>query len=74
MDPTVHRLEHPGARIRPTDRAPLLPRGSTPLRLHPARLHLSVFQTREDPQPTSEFVAVCPCPDGLMQDGTQEGG
>jgi hypothetical protein len=35
---------------------------------------LSVFRTREDPQPTSEFVAACPCPDGLMQDGTQEGG
>jgi hypothetical protein len=24
--------------------------------------------------PTSEFYAVCPCPDGLMQDGTQEEG
>jgi hypothetical protein len=35
---------------------------------------LSVFRTREDPQPTSKFVAACPCPDGLMQDGTQEGG
>ena len=35
---------------------------------------LSTFWTREDPQPTSEFVAACPCPDGLMQDGTQEGG
>jgi hypothetical protein len=35
---------------------------------------LSAFRTREDPQPTSEFVAACPCPDGLMQDGTQEGG
>jgi hypothetical protein len=34
---------------------------------------LSAFRTREDPQPTSEFVAVCPCPDGLMQDGTQAG-
>jgi hypothetical protein len=34
---------------------------------------LSVFRTREDRQPTSEFVAACPCPDGLMQDGTQEG-
>jgi hypothetical protein len=33
---------------------------------------LSTFRTREDPQPTSEFVATCPCPDGLMQDGTQE--
>jgi hypothetical protein len=34
---------------------------------------LSAFRTREDRQPTSEFVAACPCPDGLMQDGTQEG-
>jgi hypothetical protein len=34
---------------------------------------LSVFRTREDRQPTSKFVAVCPCSDGLMQDGTQEG-
>jgi hypothetical protein len=24
-----------------------------------------------DPQPTSEFYAACPCPDGLMQDETQ---
>jgi hypothetical protein len=30
-----------------------------------ARL-LSAFWTREDPQPASEFVAACPCPDGLM--------
>jgi hypothetical protein len=37
-------------------------------------LQLSAFRTREDPQPTSEFVAACPCQDGLMQDGTQEGG
>jgi hypothetical protein len=37
-------------------------------------IYLSTFRTREDPQPTSEFVVVCPCPDGLMQDGTQEGG
>jgi hypothetical protein len=29
---------------------------------------------REDPQPTNEFDVVCPCPDGLMQDETQEGG
>jgi hypothetical protein len=35
---------------------------------------LSVFRTREDPQPTSEFDAACPCPDVLMQDETQEGG
>jgi hypothetical protein len=31
------------------------------------------FWTREDRQPTSKFFAACPCPDGLMQDGTQEG-
>jgi hypothetical protein len=36
--------------------------------------HVSAFRTREDPQSTSEFVVACPCPDGLMQDGTQEGG
>jgi hypothetical protein len=35
--------------------------------------NLSVFRTREVRQPTSEFVVACPCPDGLMQDGTQEG-
>jgi hypothetical protein len=35
---------------------------------------LSAFRTREDPQPTSEFVAACPCLDGLMQDGTQARG
>jgi hypothetical protein len=35
---------------------------------------LSAFWIREDPQPTSEFYAACPCPDGLMQDGTQGGG
>jgi hypothetical protein len=34
---------------------------------------MSAFRTREDSQPTSEFVVVCPCPDGLMQDGTQGG-
>jgi hypothetical protein len=34
---------------------------------------MSAFWTREDPQPTSEFDAACPCPDGLMQDGTQGG-
>jgi hypothetical protein len=32
------------------------------------------FWTREDPRPTSEFDAASPCPDGLMQDGTQGGG
>jgi hypothetical protein len=36
--------------------------------------HLSAFRTREDRQPTSEFIAACPCPDGLMQDGTQAEG
>jgi hypothetical protein len=35
---------------------------------------LSTFRTHEDPQPTIEFDATCPCPDGLMQDETQEGG
>jgi hypothetical protein len=34
---------------------------------------MSAFRTREDRQPTSKFVAACPCPNGLMQDGTQEG-
>jgi hypothetical protein len=34
---------------------------------------LLAFRTREDRQPTSKFVVACPCPDGLMQDGTQEG-
>jgi hypothetical protein len=37
-------------------------------------LYVSAFRTREDRQPTSEFVVACPCPDGLMQDGTQAGG
>jgi hypothetical protein len=32
---------------------------------------LSAFRTHEDRQPTSKLVAACPCPDGLMQDGTQ---
>jgi hypothetical protein len=35
--------------------------------------NMSAFRTREDRQPTSKFVVACPCPDGLMQDGTQEG-
>jgi hypothetical protein len=36
---------------------------------------LSAFRTRgPSTGPTSEFCAVCPCPDGLMQDGTQEEG
>jgi hypothetical protein len=33
---------------------------------------VSAFRTREVRQPTSEFVAACPCPDRLMQDGTQK--
>jgi hypothetical protein len=36
-------------------------------------IKLSAFRTRENRQPTSKFVAACLCPDGLMQDGTQEG-
>jgi hypothetical protein len=36
--------------------------------------YLLMFWTCEDPRQTSGFVAACPCPDGLMQDGTQEGG
>jgi hypothetical protein len=35
---------------------------------------MSAFWTHEDPQPTSEFDAECPYPDGLMQDETREGG
>jgi hypothetical protein len=38
-----------------------------------SRPPLSAFRTHEDRQPTSEFVVACPCPDGLMQDETQEG-
>jgi hypothetical protein len=37
------------------------------------RRDVSTFRTREVRQTTSEFVAACPCPDGLMQDETQEG-
>jgi hypothetical protein len=36
-------------------------------------LQVSAFWTREDRQLISKFVVACPCPDGLMQDGTQEG-
>jgi hypothetical protein len=36
-------------------------------------LDVLAFRTRKDRQPTSKFVAACPCPDGLMQDGTREG-
>jgi hypothetical protein len=45
--------------------------------LYPPCCHiciLSEFRTREDRQPTSEFIVACPYPDGLMQDGTQAGG
>jgi hypothetical protein len=34
---------------------------------------LSTFRTWGVPGPTSKFVAACPCPDGLMRDGTQGG-
>jgi hypothetical protein len=34
---------------------------------------LSAFWTRGVPGPTSKIVAVCPCPDGLVRDGTQVG-
>jgi hypothetical protein len=34
---------------------------------------LSGFRTRGVPGPTSKFVAACPCPDGLVRDGTQVG-
>jgi hypothetical protein len=54
-------LELNGKVFANTQRAPYLAR------------QLSAFRTREDRQPTSKFVATCPCPDGLMQDGTQEG-
>ena len=40
---------------------------------NPRVTKLSAFWTRKDRQPTIKFVAACPCPDGLMQDGTQEG-
>jgi hypothetical protein len=45
--------------------------------LHAPPLHdvylVSAFRTREDHQPSSKFVSASPCPDGLMQDGTQVG-
>jgi hypothetical protein len=34
---------------------------------------MSAFWIRGVPGPTSKFVAACPCPDGLAQDGTQGG-
>jgi hypothetical protein len=34
---------------------------------------VSAFRNRGVPEPTSEFVAACPCLDGLVQDGTQGG-
>jgi hypothetical protein len=40
--------------------------------LYPLGRWVSAFRTRGDRQPTSKFVAACPCPDGLMQDRTQE--
>jgi hypothetical protein len=35
--------------------------------------YLSAFRPRRVPRPTSKFVAACPSPDGLAQDGTQGG-
>jgi hypothetical protein len=34
---------------------------------------VSAFRPRGVPGPTSKFVAACPSPDGLAQDGTQQG-
>jgi hypothetical protein len=77
-----HELETPKAEYRPGPKRLLkiihleLQRESianTQLGPYLAR-QLSAFWTREDPQPTSEFDAACPCPDGLMQDETREGG
>jgi hypothetical protein len=75
-----HELETPEAEHRPRLKRLL---EATHLELNgkvfvnmqraPIWRQLSAFRTREDRQPTSEFVAACPCPDGLMQDGTQEG-
>jgi hypothetical protein len=76
-----HELETPKAEHRPRlKRLPkivhlelngkVLPTRSSP---YLAR-QLSAFWTHEDPQPTSEFDTACPCPDGLMQDETREGG
>jgi hypothetical protein len=37
-------------------------------------IFLSAFRTRgPSTEPTSEFIAACPCPDELAQDGTQGG-
>jgi hypothetical protein len=76
-----HELETPKAEHRPRPKRLLkiihleLNGKVFPTRSNPylAR-QLSMVRTREDPQPTSEFDVVCPCPDGLMQDETQEGG
>jgi hypothetical protein len=37
----------------------------------PTWRQLSAFRSWGVPEPTSKFVAACPCPDGLAQDGTQ---
>jgi hypothetical protein len=76
-----HELETPKAKHRPGPKRLLkiihlelngkvLPTRNAPY----LACQLSAFWTREDPQPTSEFDVACPCPDGLMQDETQEGG
>jgi hypothetical protein len=77
-----HELETPEAEQRPRlkrllEATHLELNGKVFVNTQPADPYLvrqlSAFRTREDRQPTSKFVVVCPCPDGLMQDGTQEG-
>jgi hypothetical protein len=76
-----HELETPEAEHRPRLKrllkAPHLELQRESICQHAAGPYLarqlSAFRTREDRQPTSELVAARPCPDGLMQDGTQEG-
>jgi hypothetical protein len=63
--------------IRHSDQINLADRASffTKKLIQPSLWHLSAFRTLGDPQPGRpvNFVAACPCPDGLAQDGTQEG-
>jgi hypothetical protein len=41
---------------------------------HMAHPHMSVgVSDTGGPWTTSKFIVACPCPDGLAQDGTQEG-
>jgi hypothetical protein len=77
-----HELETPEAEHRPGPKR-LLKATHLELQRESVRQHaagpylarqLPAFRTCEDRQPTSEFIAACPCPDGLMQNGTQAGG